>query len=229
MLFGEPTSAENHESHNSVSVNAISESKQAKNSLVKTKEVCENFKITEDDNQVSPMPGVKQEAFPDEEEEAVDCLDEQCLDQKRNKREALRNIMHSGRTKEGLDNDRFEKKSGCRKIERKKVSFADRKIVIRKRLGRYGSKANRRRSMRRRIFKMMMEAEQEKRKAKRNLTEDTSQDGKPACKQSTLSKTPDNNNSWSSNNAKKFKYIFSRKTGKAPILQIIDCQNLFPL
>ena len=227
MLFGEPTSAENYV--NSVSVNAISESAQPKNSLVMTKDVCENSGLTEDDNQVSPMPGGQQEAFPDEEEEAVPCLDEQGLDQKRNKREALRKIMHAGRTKEGLDNDRFEKKSGCRKIERKKVSFADRKIVIRKRLGRYGSKANRRRSMRRRIFKMMMEAEQEKRKAKRNLTEDTSQDGEPACKQSTLSKTPDNNNSWSSNNAKKFKYIFSRKTGKAPILQIIDCQNLFPL
>ena len=216
MLFGEPISAENHEGHNSVSVNAISESTRSKNSLVKMKEVCENSEFTEDDNQVPPMLGGQQEALPDEEEEAVPCLDEQCLDQKRNKREALRNIMHVGRTKEGLDNDRFEKKSGCRKIERKKVSFAGRKIVIRKRLGRYGLKTNRHRSMRRRIFKMMMEAEQEEREAKKNLTEDNFQDCEPARKQSTLSKTPENNNSWSSNNAKKFKYLFSRKTGKAP-------------
>ena len=201
MLFGEPTSAENHESHNSVSVNAISESMQPKNS--------------EDDHQVPPMPGGQQKALP-EEEEAVHCVDEKCLDQKRNEREALRKIMRAGRTKEGLDNDRFEKKSGCRKIERKKVSFADRKIVIRKRLGRYGLKTNRHRSMRRRIFKMMMEAEQEEREAKKNLTEDNFQDCEPARKQSTLSKTPENNNSWSSNNAKKFKYLFSRKTGKAP-------------
>ena len=225
MLFGEPTSAENHESHNSVSVNAISESMQPKNSLVKMKEVCENSEFTEDDHQVPPMPGGQQEALPEEEEEAVHCVNEQCLDQKRNKQEALRKIMHAGRTKEGLDNDRFEKKSGCKTMKRKQVSFADRKIVIRKRLGRYGSKANRQRSMRRRIFKMMMEAEQDERKANRNLTEDISQDGEPARKRVTFSKTQDNNNSWSSNDAKKFKYLFSRKTGKLPIMQFINYQN----
>ena len=133
-------------------------------------------------------------------------LDEKCLDQNRNERQALSKIPHAGRTKEGLDNDRFEKRSGCIKKDWKKA----RRVVFRKRLGRFGSKSNGSRSLRKRIFKMILEATEKEKEAERNLSEATSQDGQP-CEKATSSKTPDNNNS---NNAKKFKHRFSRKTGK---------------
>ena len=189
---------EKQETQISVPGNTISESAQPKNSLVKMNEVCENS--TKDDNQIPPMPSGQQEALPH--------LDEECLDQNRNERQALSKIPHAGRTKEGLDNDRFEKRSGCIKKDWKKA----RRVVFRKRLGRFGSKGNRSRSLRKRIFRMILEATEKEKEAERNLGEATSQDGQP-CEKATSSKTPDNNNSWSTNN-EKFKHRFSRKTGK---------------
>ena len=186
---------EKQETQNSVPVTTISESAQPKNSLVKMNEVCENS--TKDDNQIPPMPSGHHEALPR--------LDEKCLDPNRNERQALSKIP---RTKDELDSDRFEKRSGCIKKDWKKA----RRVIFRKRLGRFGSKANGSRSLRKRIFKMILEARQKEKEAERNLSEATSQDGQP-CEKATSSKTPDNNNSWSTNN-EKFKHRFSRKTGK---------------
>ena len=164
--------------------------------------------VNEDDNQIPPMPsGGQKEALP--------CLNEQWLDQNREERQAMRKIPHASRTKEGLDNDRFEKRSGFRKTERKKVCFSERKVIVRKRPGRFGSKATGNRSLRRRIFKNMLEAKQEERKADRNLIDATSQDGKPCEKAASSEKTPDNNNnSCGANNVKMSIHRFSRPTGK---------------
>ena len=68
---------------------------------------------------------------------------------------------------------------------------------------------------------MILEATEKEKEAERNLGEATSQDGQP-CAKATSSKTPDNNNSWSTNNEKKFKHRFSRKTGKLYILYKIN-------
>ena len=149
------------------------------------------------------------------QKEALPCLDEQWLDQNREERQAMRKIPHAGRTKEGLDNDRFEKRSGFRKTDRKKVCFSERKVIVRKRPGRFGSKATGNRSLRRRIFKNMLEAKQEERKADRNLIDATSQDGEPCEKPASSEKTPDNNNnSCGANNVKMSIHRFSRPTGK---------------
>ena len=188
LLFGDPTSVEKQDTQNSV----------PNNSLVKIHEVCAESEITKDDNQISPVPSGQQEDFPH-------------LDENRNERQTMSKISHAGRTKEGLDNDRFEKRSGCGKKDWKRASFSERRVVFRKRLGRFGSKAKGNRSLRKRLFKMILEAKQEERKAERS--EDTSQDGQP-CGKATPSKTTDNNNSWSTSNAKKPKPCFSRKTGK---------------
>ena len=59
---------------------------------------------------------------------------------------------------------------------------------------------------------MLLEAKQEERKGERNLSEDTSQNSQ-LCEKATPSKTTEKN-SWGTNNAKKPKYRFSRKTGK---------------
>ena len=198
---------EKQETQISVPVTTISESAQPENSLVKMNEVCENS--TKDDNQIPPMPSGQQEALPR-------------LDQNRNERQALSKMPHAGRTKEGLDNDRFEKRSGCIKKDWKKA----RRVVFRKRLGRFGSKGNGSRSLRKRIFKMILEATEKEKEAERNLSEDSSQDGQP-CEKATSSKTPDNNNSWSTNNEKKFKHRFSRKTGK--ICKIQEKFNLYKI
>ena len=196
---------EKQETQISVPVTTISESAQPKNSLVCENEVCENS--TKDDNQIPPMPSGHHEALPR--------LDEKCLDPNRNERQALSKIP---RTKDELDSDRFEKRSGCIKKDWKKASFPKRRVVFRERLGRFGSKANGSRSLRKRIFKMILDAKQEEKEAERNLSEATSQDGQP-CEKATSSKTPDNNNSWSTNNAEKFKHRFSRKTGKLHKIQ----------
>ena len=194
---------EKQETQISVPVTTISESAQPENSLVKMNEVCENS--TKDDNQIPPMPSGQQEALPR-------------LDQNRNERQALSKMPHAGRTKEGLDNDRFEKRSGCIKKDWKKA----RRVVFRKRLGRFGSKGNGSRSLRKRIFKIILEPTEKEKEAERNLSEDSSQDGQP-CEKATSSKTPDNNNSWNTNNEKKFKHRFSRKTGKLYKIQEKFC------
>ena len=67
------------------------------------------------------------------------------------------------RTKDGIDDERSKKRSVEGTRAKKHVrSCRQRKIVIRKRKGRYGSKVNRRRSLRRKLFKMMMKQEKER-------------------------------------------------------------------
>ena len=168
-------------------------------------EVFVNSEISEVENLIPHMPSGLEDPLP--------YLEEKCSKQtaqRRYERQSLRKILHASRTKEGLDNERFEKRSGSGKENRGKISFSIGKVfIIRKRLRRYGSKENRNRSLRRRIFKVMMEIGQEERKAAKT-TQDTSQDGEP-CEEATSDKMPDNNNSLGSN--KNFQHCFSRKTG----------------
>ena len=204
-MFGQPTPVEKGETQNSVLEKSKSESTQPKDSLVRINEFCENSEISKDDIQIPPMPSGQEEALP--------CLGEKFSDQNKKERHALRKTLHVGRTKEGLDNDRFEKRHGCIKKDWKKMSFSERRVIFRKRLGRFGSKAKGSRTLRKRFFKMILEAKQEERKGEKNLNEDTSQDNKPREKASP-GKTAENNNSWGTNNTKKPKYRFTRKTGK---------------
>ena len=121
-----------------------------------------------------------------------------------------RKISLSGRTKEGLDDDRFKKRSNGEAGKRKLNFSCQRRIVIRKKTQRYRSKENQRRSLRKKVFKMIMSQEQEESKAEQNSIEISLKREVESCKPVSPPRKPEKSNS---KNETKFKFTFRRKTG----------------
>ena len=73
-------------------------------------------------------------------------------------------VSLSGRTKEGLDNDRFEKRTRCETGKKKECSTSIRtegRLVIRKKTRRYNTSANHQRSLRKRVFNVLKQKQEE--------------------------------------------------------------------
>ena len=132
----------------------------------------------------------------------------------------MKKISLSGRTKEGMDNDRYEKK-----IAKKKSPVADGKFTIRKRRGQFLPKISKSRSIRKKYFKMMkkMKEEQaEKDRSTQNWTNESCEDDEPSQKENspfnTSTKTSPfkspNNIYCGQINTRKSQFRFSRKTGR---------------
>ena len=121
-----------------------------------------------------------------------------------------RKISLSGRTKEGLDDDRFKKRSNGEAGKRKLNFSCQRRIVIRKKTQRYRSKENQRRSLRKQVFKMIMSQKQEESKTENNSIENSLKREVESCKPASPPGKPKKSNS---KNETKFKLSFSRKTG----------------
>ena len=73
-------------------------------------------------------------------------------------------VSLSGRTKEGLDNDRFEKRTRCETGKKKECLTSvrsEKRLVIRKKTRRYNTNANHQRSMRKRVFNVLKQRQEE--------------------------------------------------------------------
>ena len=177
--------------------------------LLEIKEAAES-KVNKEDNQISS----------DELEEPPACVDEEHRTPDGKEGQALKKISLSGRTKEGMDNDRYEKK-----IAKKKSPVADGKFTIRKRRGQFLPKISKSRSIRKKYFKMMkkMKEEQaEKDRSTQNWSNESSEDNEPSQKETSpfntstktsLFKTP-NNIFCGQINTRNSQFRFSRKTGR---------------
>ena len=175
--------------------------------LLEIKEAAES-KVNKEDNQISS----------DELEERPACVDEEHRTPDGKEGQALKKISLSGRTKEGMDNDRYEKK-----MAKKKSPVADGKFTIRKR-GQFLPKISKNRSIRKKYFKMMkkMKEEQaEKDRSTQNWSNESCEDDEPSQKENspfnTSTKTSPfkspNNIYCGQINTRKSQFRFSRKTG----------------
>ena len=173
------------------------------------KEAAES-KVNKEDNHISS----------DELEEPPACVDEEHLTPDGKEGQAPKKISLSGRTKEGMDNDRYEKK-----IAKKKIPVADGKFTIRKRRGQFLPKISKSRSIRKKYFKMMkkMKEEQaEKDSSTQNWNNESCEDDEPSQKETspfnTSTKTSPfkspNNIYCGQINTRKSQFRFSRKTGR---------------
>ena len=178
-------------------------------SLLEIKEAVES-KVKKEDNQISS----------DELEEPPACVDEELLTPDGKEGQALKKISLSGRTKEGMDNDRYEKK-----IAKKKIPVADGKFTIRKRRGQFLPKISKSRSIRKKYFKMMkkMKEEQaEKDRSTQNRTNESCEDNEPSQKETSPFNTSPKTSPFKSPNniycgqinTRKSQFRFSRKTGR---------------
>ena len=73
-------------------------------------------------------------------------------------------VSLSGRTKEGLDNDRFEKRTRCETGKKKECLTSvrsEKRLVIRKKTRRYNTNAHHQRSMRKRVFNVLKQRQEE--------------------------------------------------------------------
>ena len=173
------------------------------------KEAAES-KVKKEDNQISS----------DELEEPPACVDEEHLTPDGKEGQALKKISLSGRTKEGMDNDRYEKK-----IAKKKIPVADGKFTIRKRRGQFLPKISKSRSIRKKYFKMlkkMKEEQAEKDSSTQNWNNESCEDDELSQKETspfnTSTKTSPfkspNNIYCGQINTRKSQFRFSRKTGR---------------
>ena len=178
-------------------------------SLLEIKEAVES-KVNKEDNQISS----------DELKEPPACVDEELLTPDGKEGQALKKISLSGRTKEGMDNDRYEKK-----IAKKKIPVADGKFTVRKRRGQFLPKISKSRSIRKKYFKMMkkMKEEQaEKDRSTQNWTNESCEDDEPSQKETspfnTSTKTSPfkspNNIYCGQINTRNSQFRFSRNTGR---------------
>ena len=170
--------------------------------LLEIKEAAES-KVNKEDNQISS----------DELEERPACVDEEHRTPDGKEGQALKKISLSGRTKEGMDNDRYEKK-----MAKTKSPVADGKFTIRKRRGQFLPKISKSRSIRKKYFKMMkkMKEEQaEKDRSTQNWTNESCEDDEPSQKEiSPFNTSPKTSPFKTPNNTYCGQIIILHKNGK---------------
>ena len=200
LLFGETVTKGSQETEDSMS-------QPQEESLLEIKEAA-GSKVNKEDNQISSDELEEPPAFVDEEHRTPDGKEGQ----------APKKISLSGRTKEGMDNDRYEKKMA-------KTKSPVGKFTIRKRRGQFLPKISKNRSIRKKYFKMMkkMKEEQaEKDRSTQNGTNESCEDNEQSKKEispfNTSTKTSPfkspNNIYCEQINTRNSQFRFSRKTGR---------------